>query len=436
MPAIRSMNKLRILYAIQNVGGIDFARDIGDTVPVKHTLRGLQRSGHQVHCLKLAGNRVEFYSDMERLSAPRVAPLGISGNRAFRLVEGGIRRLQKTIHLPYFAFFDSYRFSEACARLLPGYHLVHEHNGLFCLGTALACVRSGKPYILTFSADPILERKVVGNPLKGFHRLVAIQEARFTYQLARRIICVSEPAKEHLVTIWGVDPEIIQVMPNGVDVERFGAQYDAQRARAELDLGTKQIIGFVGSFQLWHGLELLIESFTQIHRDFPNTLLLLVGDGPARPVVEKAVVDHGVSESVIMTGLIPQARVPMILAAVDIAVIPYPQLSREIWFSPLKLYEYMAAGKAIVASRSGQIAEVIQDGRTGLLVRPGDAGELAQAIIRLLRDPAERRMLGENARRQAYERHSWESYIRRLEEIYQSVLRENLVTVKQKEVVV
>lgn len=430
------MNNLHILYTIQNVGGIDFAQDIGDTVPVKHTLRGLRKSGHQVDCLKLEGNRVQIYQDMNRLTEAQTAPLGISSSRIFRLIEGGIRRLQKSFHLPYFAFFDSYRFSEACARLLPGYHLVHEHNGLFCLGTAWACARSGKPYVLTFSADPILERKVVGVPLRGVHLLVASQEARFTYRLARRIICVSEPAKEHLVTNWKLDPEKIQVMPNGVDVERFGVRYDSQKARAELGLGPEQIIGFVGSFQLWHGLDLLVESFCRLQKNFPQTRLLLVGDGPARSVVEKAAVDLGVSQSVTITGLVPQTRVPKLLAAVDIAVIPYPRFSREIWFSPLKLYEYMAAGKAIVASRSGQITEVIQDGLTGLLVKPGDADEMAQAIRRLLSDPAERRSLGENARRQALERHSWESYIQRLEEIYQSVLSEDRASATEKRVLI
>lgn len=430
------MKKLSILYAIQNVGGIDFSRDIGDTVPVKHTLHGLHQAGHRVNCLKLQGNRVDFFPNVDRLNEPQPAPTGFSGTRVFKTLEGGVRRLQREIRLPYFAFFDSYRFSEACGRLLSEYDLVHEHNGIFCVGTAWACARSGKPYVLTFSADPILERKLVGNALKGLHGLVAREEARYTYRLARRIICVSEPAKEHLVTSWGVDEEKIQVMPNGVDVERFGDQYDPQQARAELGFGTEPIIGFVGSFQLWHGLDLLVESFNQILRDYPGSRLLLVGDGPARPIVERLAQKCGVSQHITITGLIPQERIPQILAAVDVAVIPYPQLPKEMWFSPLKLYEYMAAGKAIVASRAGQIAAVIQDGRTGLLVKPGDAGELAQAIRRLLHDPAERVFLGENASRQAFERHSWESYIKRLEDIYYSVLSEVSVSVVKSGVMV
>jgi glycosyltransferase involved in cell wall biosynthesis len=93
-----------------------------------------------------------------------------------------------------------------------------------------------------------------------------------------------------------------------------------------------------------------------------------------------------------------------------------------LWFSPLKLYEYMAAGKAIVASRAGQIAEVIQDGHNGLLVESGDVAALAQALLKLLKDPVKRERLGQNAREQAIRHHSWERYIKRLEDIYRSVV--------------
>jgi glycosyltransferase involved in cell wall biosynthesis len=185
------------------------------------------------------------------------------------------------------------------------------------------------------------------------------------------------------------------------------------------------VVCFVGSFQLWHGIERLVESFAWVLKEVPQAWLLLVGDGPARPVVEDTINRLDLSSRVIITGLVPQAKIPEILAAVDVAVIPYPRLPKDMWFSPLKLYEYMAAGKAIVASASGQIVEVIQDGINGLLVKPGDVVEIAQAITRLLKNPAELDCLGKNARRQAVDRHSWNGYIRRLETIYREVINEN-----------
>jgi hypothetical protein len=201
--------RLRILYAIQNVGGIDFAQDIGDTVPVKQSLVGLKRAGHTVDCLQLQGNRVAVIQDVINPDRRLTAPLGISGHQVFRSLEGGVRRIQRVLNVPYFAFFDSFRFYEACCRLVSGYNLIHEHNGLFCLGAAWACTRHRMPYVLTFSADPIMERDLVGKPLMGIHARVARKGARFTYQAANRILCVSEPAKSHLVDTWRVQKRIV-----------------------------------------------------------------------------------------------------------------------------------------------------------------------------------------------------------------------------------
>lgn len=415
-------DRLRIAYAIQNVGGIDFRQDVGDTVPVKQTLLGLSRAGHEVSCLLLRGRSVVGLDNVSDPYDVWYAPLGLTGSRSFMRFESGVRRIQRTLRLPYYALFDAYRFYEACFRSLPPFNLCHEHNGLFCAGAAMACRRLGIPYVLTFSADPLFERALAGQPLRRLHRLVAAWEARFTYRLAKKIICVSAPAKWQLVESWQVDPDKIAVMPNGVDVELFRPDHDPRPIRAKLGLDGEPVISFVGGFQHWHGLDRLVESFARVLQEVPRARLLLVGDGRARHAVQRKINELGIETAIIMTGLVPQVRVPEMLSAADIAVLPYPPLPRELWFSPLKLYEYMAAGKAIVASGTGQIAEVIRHGHTGLLVEPGDVTGLAQAMISLIKDPAARAQLGRNARRQAVERHSWEQYIKQLEQLYSGVL--------------
>jgi glycosyltransferase involved in cell wall biosynthesis len=225
-----------------------------------------------------------------------------------------------------------------------------------------------------------------------------------------------------MVRAWNVAPDKIVVMPNGVDVALFTPEHDARPVRQEFGLGEGPVISFVGGFQKWHGLEQLVESFVQVLHEVPAARLLLIGDGRHRPVVQRRIAELGVESAVVITGLVPQTRVPALLAAADIAVLPYPQLPQELWFSPLKLYEYMAAGKAIVASRAGQIAEVIHHGRDGYLVDPGNVNDLARALVTLIREPAERQRLGDRARQRAVACHSWVHYIERLEAIYDDVL--------------
>ncbi len=427
MKSGQSSSRLKIAYAIQNIGGIDFSQDIGDTVPVKQSLLGLQRAGHEVHCFRLQNRKVLRYDDVSKADLSQDVPVGISGTKPFKMMESGVRRVQKLLDLPYYAFFDAYRFYGAALRFLPQHDLCHEHNGLFCVGAAAACQRLGLPYVLTFSADLFLERAFVGHPLKGLHAQIAARQARFTYNLAKKILCVSEPAKQHLVANWQVSPEKIVVMPNGVDIDLFKPGNSQSALRSELGLNGHQVVSFVGGFQPWHGLDILVESFAMCLKEVPKAKLLLVGDGRAREEVEKSIKKFGVEANVIITGFVAQHRVPEYLAVSDLAVMPYPELPKELWFSPLKMYEYMSAGKAIVASSAGQIAEVIHDGENGILVEPGNKQDLARALIRLLQNPDERTRLGATARRQAVEHHSWDQYVRKLEKVYRDVIETSKV---------
>ena len=412
---------MRIAYVIQNVG-ISLDKEVGDAVPVKYTLRGLQQAGHNVSYIFLDGRNVVGIDDVRNLNSYYYCPQGLSGTRPFKLIESFIRRLQRTLRFPYFALFDSLRFYEACIRCLPKYEICHEHQGDFSVGAAVSCARLGIPYILTVSAPPFLELKLFNKSYRGLQAWVASREARLVYNIAKKIICVSTSSKQQLIDEWQVDPGKIVVMPNGVDIELFGQKIDSKNVRAKYGLDSESIVGFVGGFQEWHGIDLLLKSFTKVLNQIPDARLLLVGDGPARPEIEKWIADLDLESKVTITGYVPQNKVPELLAVIDVAVIPYPRFPKELWFSPLKMYEYMAAGKAIVASKYGQIADVLEDGQTGILVQPGNVDEMTKGIIQLLEDDNLRSQLGSNASVQAQSHHSWEQYIARLEEIYSTVI--------------
>src|SRR5262249_27398765 len=148
-----------------------------------------------------------------------------------------------------------------------------------------------------------------------------------------------------------------------------------------------------GTLKPWHGLRVLLEAFAMLYGRDPRTRLLIVGDGPERENLAAEALSQGLSAAVHFTGAVSPDAVPGLLNSMDVAVAPYPTL-RNFYFSPMKVYEYMAAGLPVVASRVGQLQQLIQTEVNGLLVPPGDATALVGALERLRSQPELRLRLG------------------------------------------
>ncbi|MCA9916339.1 MAG: glycosyltransferase family 4 protein [Anaerolineales bacterium] len=420
--AVSSPTSLHVAYVMQNVG-IDLTAEFGQMMLIRQTIQGLAQRGHTVDLVNLQGRDVVAYADLTDLTQQRQWALGWSGERPYQLVEGGLRRLHGMLKLPYLAAFDSRRFYEACWRALPEYQICHEYAGLLSVGAAYACRKTKTPYVLTVDADLLLEADVMGEPITGLRRKAAQWAAQKSYQLADQIITVSAPTKENLIQNWHVPEEKVKIIPNGVNLAHFQQPVASEQVRAELGLGTAPVIMFVGGFQMWHGLDKLLEALSLVVKILPEARLVLVGDGPARSFVEENMRRLNLEKVVTITGFVPHDRVAQLLAIADVVTVPYPKLPQEMWFSPLKLYEYMAAGKAIVASSAGQIKNVIRHNENGLMVTPGDVADLAEACLHLLQNAPERARLGANARREAETEHAWSRQIERLEQVYEVALR-------------
>lgn len=420
--------RLRIAHVYQE-SGIRFYEPHAAQLHIYHTIRGLQQAGHAVTLLALQQRQVLCTQDLEVFSrsdlpASYYGQLGLSGTALFKRFESGVRRAQSELHVPYLALFDSYRVAEAGVKNLKGFDLIHERFNLLALGGAWASRRLGIPLVLEVNADLLEQRKFKGTPERGLRRLFAVWATHLCFRTAAKVICISEGLKSHLRSRWNIDGRKLAVLPCAADVETFGATYDTEAVRRSLGLTTEPIVMWVGGFYPWHDLDLLLESFTRVLQSSPHVKLVLVGDGQTRPAVERKVMQNGLRQAVIMAGGVAHSRVPELLSMADIAVAPSAPISasRGGTGTPLKLFEYMAASKAIVATALNEAAEVIQDGQTGRLVAAGDVEGFAKALLALLNDPAERDRLGQNAQRQAVAHYSWEEYTRRLEDAYRDVL--------------
>lgn len=179
----------------------------------------------------------------------------------------------------------------------------------------------------------------------------------------------------------GIDGGKIHVVPNGVELAHYTDLPSRQQCRAAIGLSDEFVIGFAGSLKPWHGVDVLISAFERIaHRD-PKARLLIVGTGPTERSLRELTERLSLNDTVIFTGAVPHADVPAMLRAMDVAVAPFRSVD-DFYFSPIKLFEYMAAGVCVVASRLGQIEEVIEDGVSGLLCRPDNPDDLADCLQR------------------------------------------------------
>jgi glycosyltransferase involved in cell wall biosynthesis len=205
----------------------------------------------------------------------------------------------------------------------------------------------------------------------------------------------------------GARSRAIVVTPTGVDVDLFSAPLDPAPVRRRLGLDGRFVVGWVGSFRAFHALELAIDALQGI----ADATLLLVGDGPERDRIEAAAHARGVA--VVATGTVPHPDLPELLAVMDVAIVLAGR-GETFHYSPLKLAEYLAAGRAVVAPDVPQIAARLDDGTNALLVPPGDGTALAGALNRLHDDPALRERLGAGARVAAAAQWSWDHAIRQV----------------------
>ena len=418
--------KIAHIYQESN---IKFSEPQAAQLHIYHTIHGLQQAGHQVSLLALQGRQVLHTEDLEVFKSDKrlvshYGQLGLSGTALFKGFESGVRRLQSELHLPYLALFDSYRTAEAGYKNLKGFDLIHERFNLLALGGAWASRKLGIPFVLEVNADLLEQRKFKGVPEKGIRRLFAVWATQMCFNAASKIICISGSLKNHLSKRWNLENDKLTVLPCAADVDAFVPKQNGELVRQDLGLTNDPVILWLGGFYPWHDLDLLLDSFTLIRQRQPNTKLVLVGDGQTRQAIVRKIQKNGIEQSVIMTGSIPHSRVPEMVSIADVAVVPSAPVSASHGGTgtPLKLFEYMAAGKAIVATALNEAVEVIQDGQNGLLVEAGDVNKFAESTLKLINNPKERNRLGQNARAQAVKQYSWEHYTKRLEEIYQGVV--------------
>ncbi len=385
---------MRVLYFnyLYDADGVS----LGSSVKIRRLVRGLEELGHQVQtawlnphaCLPSGG------------VAPHRRPIRHWLHRYFAVPKALLRNVQA---LP--------REQRNLKRGRPDVLIVRLD---FCrLSAAWLARRFGIPLVIDADA-PVLEELRRFHPEIRVGRFVAPISEQWVLKRADRVFTPSAVGRELLIRS-GASADRTIVIPNGADVLERDPELRVV-TRRELGYSSDQpVIGFVGAFNRFHGIENLLSAFRQLSSSHPKARLLLVGGGgDHEPAVRRAAEGN---PAILATGRVGADRVRELLQAMDVGVAPYSPQS-DFYFSPVKLFEYMAAGLPVVAPPLGQIGELLESGQAGIPYDPTRPEALAQALRAALDQAgSERERIGARARRIIREGYTWEHAAERLSRV-------------------
>ncbi len=274
-------------------------------------------------------------------------------------------------------------------------------------GAGVRCAeRSGTPLVLEVNAPYVEERRNLHGA--GMMEAAGRRWERRVVRGAALVVAVSSVLADRLAESAGVRRDRVRVQPNGVDLARFHAA--APSARAELGVPPGAfVVCFVGSFIRWHRLDVLIEAVARLAQQGIPVHGLLVGDGEVRDELVRRAAELGVADRVTFTGTVPFERVPGLVQAADVCVIP-----GHAWYcSPIKLFEYGGVGKAVVSLDSAPVREVVREDAECVFF-DGSADDLAAALRRLHAAPAQRAAMGRALHAAVAERFTWDAAASRI----------------------
>lgn len=273
--------------------------------------------------------------------------------------------------------------------------MVWERHDLFPGPGKRLASKLGVPFILCVDAPVVWEARKWGisRPFWG-NWLEKNIEAK-SIGGADLVCCISEEVRDKVISL-GISKEKVVVSHNRVDSHLFNPQVDGSEIKQRYKLADKIVIGWTGSFRAFHGLDTVVHAFKKIHNRFSNAVLMLVGDGSEYEKIKTLATSLGLKDQVILTGRQPITAIPAYIKNFSIGLVSANSASG-FHYSPLKLREYLAMGKAVIAPRAGDIPSLFTDGEDIILYEAGDVDNLARQLERLIEQPQLRDVLEKKA---------------------------------------
>ncbi|CAM3879414.1 TIGR04063 family PEP-CTERM/XrtA system glycosyltransferase [Rheinheimera salexigens] len=304
--------------------------------------------------------------------------------------------------------------------------IIHAHspalNGLAALLAAKKCKLPVVYEIRAFWEDAAVDH----GSCEEYDLRYTLTKKLETYVVKRvnAVTTICQGLRQDLLS-RGIDASKVTVIPNAVNPAQFQVIDKKHPALlAKYQLQHKQVLGFLGSFYGYEGLDLLIQALPIIQEKLPNTCLLLVGGGPQQAALETLIKQLGLTNSVIMPGRVPHSEVNKYYSLVDLLVYPRKSMRLTELVTPLKPLEAMAQGMTLLASDVGGHNELIEHGKTGWLFQKDNIQDLAEQTIRLLQHRSSQHEIKQNGLAYVNEQRTWQLSVARYQPIYGALCNE------------
>ncbi|MFD2514258.1 glycosyltransferase [Pontibacter locisalis] len=290
--------------------------------------------------------------------------------------------------------------------------LVWEQHDFFPGNGYRLAKRNNAPFVIYVHAPQVWEAKKWGVKRPIWGKLLEKMESR-SLRRADAVACVSSLVAEKLESM-GVEKEKIVVSPMAVDPFLY-LKLDTTDIEEEYNLKDKFVIGWTGSFRSFHGLERLVETFQKVHQKLEKAHLFLVGDGEELSKIKNMVKELGLENAVSFPGRMSFERMTKFVHVFDVAILSARSAS-DFHYSPLKLREYLKAGKATLAPNAGEVPQMFKNDVHLKLYQLDDVEGTANILLNLSKDPDERDKLGKEGRKYILENGTWDVELKKVME--------------------
>jgi glycosyltransferase involved in cell wall biosynthesis len=373
----------------------------GSVVHIKEIVNGLREAGHQVGLVAISSEQPENADHFYNLNM-----MTCFISRLFRLKKQPL-------------FVSSIMLFLYLLKILPQYDIIYARDFHTVIIALLPRIIFKKKLVFEINGIAHEEQKLKSHSILNRILVSFIRKAEeMATKYSERIISVTPHIGTYLIENYKCAPDKVIIIGNGVNLKKFYPIRDEtllEQWRKKVGISKEEIIiVFVGNLAPWQGVETLIEVAPLLLRKIRNIRFLIIGDGILKKPFEAKVNSLGVSDHFVFTGMVIYKEVPLYINIADICVLPKKRLKSG--YSPIKLYEYMACGKPVVASRVEGL-EFIEEEGTGRLTEPEDIINLEKTLYNLIKEPQERLRMGGKGFQIARERFSWKSRVTQIEEV-------------------